>query len=125
MSPISVSVSLRSPADRHLSRSGNDSEQAQSYNQFQNYDGSEEHKAKFSHELIAGAASYEAMKAYDDHVAKNGQPPSHEHAKEILAGLAGAFIDREFETKGLDFVDREKAKYHARQQLEEASASDF
>ena len=27
------------------------------------------------------------------------------------AGLAGAFIDREFESKGLDFIDKEKAKY--------------
>jgi hypothetical protein len=30
-----------------------------------------------SHELIAGAASFEAMKAYEDHVARNGpHPPS-------------------------------------------------
>ena len=55
------------------------------------------------HELIAGAASYEvrvmcnppsyrirsdrrlqAAKAYENHVAENGQPPSHEKAKEIL-----------------------------------------
>ncbi|KAB8229832.1 hypothetical protein BDV23DRAFT_165023 [Aspergillus alliaceus] len=102
-----------------------DSEQAESYKQLQNYNGSEEHKAKFSHELIAGAASFEAMKAYEDHVARNGQPPSHQRAKEILAGFAGAFIDREFESKGLDFLDREKAKRHAHQQLEEASARDF
>lgn len=27
------------------------------------------------------------------------------------AGFAGAFIDREVETRGLDFIDREKAKY--------------
>ena len=27
------------------------------------------------------------------------------------AGFAGAFVDREVETKGLDFIDREKAKY--------------
>jgi hypothetical protein len=32
----------------------------------------EEHKGKLSHELIAGAASYEAMKAYNDHCEKNG-----------------------------------------------------
>ncbi|KAF5859560.1 hypothetical protein ETB97_002735 [Aspergillus alliaceus] len=102
-----------------------DSEQAESYKQLQNYNGSEEHKAKFSHELIAGAASFEAMKAYEDHVARNGQPPSHQRAKEILAGFAGAFIDHEFESKGLDFLDREKAKRHAHQQLEEASARDF
>ena len=28
------------------------------------------------------------------------------------AGFAGAFIDREFESKGLDFIDKEKAKRH-------------
>ncbi|KKK15241.1 hypothetical protein P175DRAFT_0512720 [Aspergillus ochraceoroseus IBT 24754] len=102
------------------------SDQAQSYDQYRNLDSNnDEHKAKFSHELIAGAASYEAMKAYENHVAKNGQPPSHEKAKELLAGFAGAFIDREFETKGLDFIDREKAKRHAEQQLHEASAQDW
>jgi hypothetical protein len=30
------------------------------------------------------------------------------------AGFAGAFIDRELETRGMDFADREKAKYQAR-----------
>lgn len=29
----------------------------------------------------------------------------------LSAGFAGAFVDREVESKGLDFVDREKAKY--------------
>ncbi|KAB8269765.1 hypothetical protein BDV30DRAFT_179610 [Aspergillus minisclerotigenes] len=102
-----------------------DSEQAQHYERFNNYDGSEEHKASFTHELIAGAASFEAMKAYNDHCEKNGKPQSHETAKELLAGFAGAFIDREVETRGLDFVDREKAKHHAKQQLEQASRRDF
>jgi hypothetical protein len=43
----------------------------------------------------------QAAKAYEDHVAKNGQPDSHAKAKEIIAGFAGAFIDREFETRGV------------------------
>jgi hypothetical protein len=42
------------------------------------------HKAELSHELIAAAASYEAAKAYESHVAKNGKPDSHSKAKEIL-----------------------------------------
>ncbi|KAI6155552.1 hypothetical protein BKA82DRAFT_17603 [Pisolithus tinctorius] len=88
-----------------------------SYNQY-NETGNH-HKASTSHELIAGAAAYEAAKAYEDHVARNGQPDSHAKAKEILAGLAGAFVDREVETKGLDFVDRERAKRHARTQIDE------
>ncbi|KLO14981.1 hypothetical protein SCHPADRAFT_825489 [Schizopora paradoxa] len=83
------------------------------------------HKAKLSHEVIGGAAAYEAMKAYEDHVAKNGKPDNHAKAKEVLAGLAGAFIDREFESKGLDFIDKEKAKHDAKKRLEEASAQDY
>ncbi|GJE86705.1 DUF3759 domain-containing protein [Phanerochaete sordida] len=99
---------------------GGDSDQAQAYNQYQQYDDPQAHKAELSHELIAGAASYEAAKAYENHCERNGQPGSHAEAKELLAGFAGAFIDREAETKGLDFVDREKAKYEASRQCHEA-----
>lgn len=48
-----------------------------------------------------------------------GPPASHAEAKELMAGFAGAFIDREAETKGLDFIDREKAKRHARQHIDD------
>ncbi|KAF7799126.1 hypothetical protein EIP86_010356 [Pleurotus ostreatoroseus] len=89
----------------------NDSDEYRAYEQVTNAQ-SHEHKAALSHELIAAAASYEAAKAYEQHCARNGQPPSHEKAKELLAGFAGAFIDREVETKGLDFIDRQKAKHH-------------
>lgn len=106
------------------------------------------HEAKWSHELIGGAAAYEAMKAYEDHEARNGIPThpittshtpctqyqstnailflclgkidNHAKAKEVVAGLIGAFVDREVETKGLDFIDREKAKHHARERAEES-----
>ncbi|KAF8655277.1 hypothetical protein AX16_003176 [Volvariella volvacea WC 439] len=80
----------------------NDSQQAQYYHG--------RHEAEWSHELIAGAAAFEAAKAYEKHAAANGHPSDHATAKEILAGFAGAFIDREVETKGLDWVDRERAK---------------
>ncbi|KAJ5953155.1 hypothetical protein N7454_000051 [Penicillium verhagenii] len=76
------------------------------------------HEAKWSHELIGGAAAYEAMKAYEEHEEREGKVENHAKAKEIMAGLAGAFIDREVETRGLDFVDREKAKHHAKQAYE-------
>lgn len=36
-----------------------------------------------------------------------------------MAGFIGAFVDREVETKGLDMLDGEKAKHHARRQAEE------
>ncbi|RAO73028.1 uncharacterized protein BHQ10_009040 [Talaromyces amestolkiae] len=98
-----------------------DSQQADSYNQYQN---TEPHESSLSHELIAGAASYEAAKAYERHVSENGQPASHAEAKEILAGFAGAFIDREVETRGLDFIDREKAKREARRHIDSVDAGD-
>ncbi len=43
----------------------------------------------------------QAAKAYEKHVEKNGKPDNHEKAKEIMAGFAGAFIDRMVETKGV------------------------
>ncbi|KAF5322305.1 hypothetical protein D9619_000904 [Psilocybe cf. subviscida] len=98
-----------------------DSDQAQAYDQVVNAP----HKAELSHELIAGAASYEAAKAYERHCEANGQPASHAEAKEIFAGFAGAFIDRMVETKGLDYVDRERAQHHAKQQADDFIAQDY
>jgi len=79
---------------------GDDSNQAQASQALQN--NQPDNQASFSHELIAGAASYEASKAYENHCAQNGDPGSHDEAKEIAAGFAGAFVDREVETRGLD-----------------------
>ncbi|KAJ6616345.1 cipC protein [Mycena sp. CBHHK59/15] len=92
-----------------------DSDEAQAHAEF----ASGNHKASLSHEFIAAAASFEAAKAYEKHCAENGKPESHAKAKEILAGLAGAFIDREVESKGLDFIDKEKAKHEAKKRCEE------
>ncbi|KAJ5671590.1 hypothetical protein N7507_000717 [Penicillium longicatenatum] len=101
-----------------------DSDQAQAHEEWQNIPQGE-HEAKFSHELLAGAASFAAARAYENHVAENGQPPNHAMAKELLAGFAGAFIDREVETKGLDFVDTERAKYQARQHIDQVEEDQF
>ncbi|MCJ1473882.1 hypothetical protein MMC13_002537 [Lambiella insularis] len=92
-----------------------DSDQAQASQQLQS-----DNQASFTHELIAGAASYEAAKAYENHCNQNGDPGSHEEAKEIAAGFAGAFIDREAETRGMDLYDKEKAKRMAREQTDQA-----
>ncbi|CAF3428933.1 unnamed protein product [Rotaria socialis] len=56
------------------------------------------------------------MKAYEDHVRNTGAQVSHPMMKEMLAGLAAAEVDKLFETKGLDFLDREEAKRRAVQQ---------
>ncbi|KAJ3808174.1 MAG: hypothetical protein NXY57DRAFT_1023695 [Lentinula lateritia] len=92
-----------------------ESDEAQAYDQVVNAP----HKAELSHELIAAAASYEAAKAYEKHCAENGKPDNHAKAKELLAAFSGAFVDRMVETKGLDFVDKEKAKHQAKKQAEE------
>jgi hypothetical protein len=47
-----------------------------------------------------------------------GKPVSHQFAKELLVGFAGAEAEKLIETKGLDFVDRERAKHQAQQNAE-------
>ncbi|KAG2172483.1 hypothetical protein INT44_006656 [Umbelopsis vinacea] len=78
----------------------------------------EEHKATWSHELIGGAAAFEAMRLYEQKAEKEGKQDDHAFAKEILAGIAGASVDGLIESKGLNFIDREKAKRHATQEAE-------
>lgn len=56
------------------------------------------------------------MKAYEDHVQKTGEQVPYSLMKEMLAGLAAAEVDKLFERKGLDFLDRELAKQRAIQQ---------
>ena len=51
-----------------------DSPQANASQQYQDADPN--NQASFTHELIAGAASYEAAKAYENHCAANGTCPS-------------------------------------------------
>lgn len=50
-----------------------------------------------------------------------GKPVSHAFAKEAIAGLAGAEVDRLAETKGEDAWDREKAKRSVSHCLDVAS----
>ncbi|KAG0362401.1 hypothetical protein BGZ54_008633 [Gamsiella multidivaricata] len=76
--------------------------------------GEQTHSSSWSHELIAGAAAFEAMKSYEDK-----QPgEKHKLTKEIFAAMAAAETDKLFETKGLDFLDREKAKHQAKKNAE-------
>ncbi|ORY67247.1 cipC-like antibiotic response protein [Pseudomassariella vexata] len=78
----------------------------------------EHHKAHFGHELVAGGAAFEAMKVFEDRQRKKGEPVNHAFAKEMLAGIAAAEVDKLVETKGLDHIDRQKAKHHAEKQAE-------
>lgn len=62
---------------------------------------------------MAGAASFEAMHLWEKKQREEGNTVSHGFAREALAAVAGAEVDKLFETKGLDFLDREKAKRQA------------
>lgn len=79
----------------------------------------EKHEGKFSHELIAGAASFEAAKLFEDNQRKEGKPVSHKFAKELLAGIAGGEVDKLFETKGLDYLDKDEVKRNAQKNVEQ------
>ncbi len=56
------------------------------------------------------------MRTYEQHVGRHGHPPNHQKMKELLAGFAAAEVDKLFETHGLNWLDREKAKHLAIQQ---------
>ncbi|THV65771.1 hypothetical protein D6D19_08426 [Aureobasidium pullulans] len=76
------------------------------------------HEGKLSHEILAGGASFAAMHAFEERQRKEGKPVNHEFAKELIASFAGAEVDKLVETKGLDYVDKEKAKHQAKQNAE-------
>lgn len=48
----------------------------------------------------------------------SGKPVSHAFAKEALAGFVGAEVDKLLETKGLDEVDKIRARHHAKENAE-------
>lgn len=90
---------------------------------------------KLSHELIAGAGAFAAFKTFEDHQRnegklapfnnypavtnrRTGKPVSHQFAKELLAGFAGAEVDKLAETKGEDFFDKERSKHEAKKKAE-------
>lgn len=83
------------------------------------------HEAKFSHELLAGGASFMAFKAFEDHQRKEGKQVNHAFAKELLAGFVGGEVDKLIETKGADFIDREEAKRKAQRNVEEMYDSHY
>ncbi len=51
-----------------------------------------------------------AIKAYEDRCRETGETVSHGKMKELLGAFAAAEVDKLVETKGLDFLDREKLK---------------
>jgi hypothetical protein len=71
---------------------------------------------EMTHELIAGAAGFEAMRMYEHHREREGIPEHHELAKELLAGFATAEVDKHFDRGRYGHLDREQAMFQARDQ---------
>ncbi|KAK1780749.1 hypothetical protein QBC45DRAFT_407423 [Copromyces sp. CBS 386.78] len=75
-------------------------------------------KPKFSHELLGGAVAFEAMHMWEKEQRRQGRPVHHGVAKEALAALAAAEVDKMIERKGLGgFVDRDEARRNARHKV--------
>ncbi|EER32080.1 conserved hypothetical protein [Candida tropicalis MYA-3404] len=74
---------------------------------------SDQGSSNLSHEVVAGAASFAATKMFEDRQRKKGLPVSHSFAKKALSALAGSEIDKIFETKGLNHLDKEQTKNEA------------
>ncbi|MCJ1448233.1 MAG: hypothetical protein MMC23_008747 [Stictis urceolatum] len=88
------------------------------YRQDGGYD-NPERKGKFSHELVAGAASFEGFKLYEDHQRKEGKVVNHQFAKELLAGFVGGEVDKLAETHGMNEYDKIEAHRRAKQNASE------
>ena len=80
--------------------------------------GQETHHSNWTHELVAGAAGFEAMKLYERHREREGITEHHSLGKELIAGFAAAEVDRHFEDRGLRHLDRDLARRQARDQAE-------
>ncbi|KAJ5094510.1 hypothetical protein N7456_010371 [Penicillium angulare] len=78
------------------------------------------HENHITHDLIGGAAGYEAIKKFNEYQEKHGKVVEHAQAKELIGGFAVAALTGLFETKGLDQIDKFKAQHAAKQHAEEA-----
>ena len=73
---------------------------------------------EISHELLAAAVGFEAMRMYEHHREREGISEHHELAKELLAGFAGAEIDKHFEQGRYGHLNRHEARRLAQQQAD-------
>jgi hypothetical protein len=72
--------------------------------------------ADVTHEVLAAAAGFEAMRMYEHHREREGITEHHELGKELLAGFAGAEVDKHFDRGTFGHLDREQARSLAREQ---------
>ena len=71
-----------------------------------------------THELLAGAAGFEAMRLFEQHREREGIPEHHELVKELLAGFVAAEVDKHFESGRYGHLNRHEARRMAREQAD-------
>ena len=76
------------------------------------------HHGDLTHELIGGAAGFEAMRMYEHHREREGIVGHHALGKELIAGFAAAEAVKLIDERKLGLVDRERARRHAIAQAE-------
>jgi hypothetical protein len=69
-----------------------------------------------THELLAGAAGFEAMRMYEHHREREGIVEHHSLGKELLAGFAVAEVEKHFDSGRFGHLDRGQALQQAQQQ---------
>jgi hypothetical protein len=80
--------------------------------------GGERPHADITHELLAGAAGFEAMRMYEHHRENEGIVEHHELGKELIAGFAAAEVDKHFESGRYGHLQQEQARLQAQQQAQ-------
>lgn len=80
--------------------------------------GDEMPRREVTHELLAGAAGFEAMRMYEHHREQEGITEHHELGKELLAGFATAEVDKHFERGYYDHLDQDQARIQAQDQAD-------
>jgi hypothetical protein len=73
---------------------------------------------EMTHELLAGAAGFEAMRMFEKHREAEGVPEHHELAKELLAGFVTAEVEKHIERGVYGHLDRERAQQVAQGQAD-------
>ena len=81
------------------------------------YGGGKPH-GSITHELLAGAVGFEAMRMYEHHREREGLSEHHALGKELIAGFAAAEVDKHFEQGRFGHLDREQARRQARRHAE-------
>ncbi len=71
-----------------------------------------------THDLLAGAGGFEAVRMYEHHREREGIAEHHALGKELLAGFAAAEVDKHFDSGRFGHLDRDQARLQAQQQAD-------